>query len=313
MNRKPLPPAIFLMGPTAAGKTGLALFLHDHLPVDIVSVDSSQVYRGMDIGTAKASREEQARAAHRLIDIRDPAQPYSAAEFCTDALREMKDITAHGRIPLLVGGSMFYFRALEGGLSDLPSADQAVRRRLGEEAARSGWPALHERLRRHDPATAARINPNDAQRVQRALEVLEVSGRPPSELTSNSALPLPYRLIKAIVCPRERSGLHERIAQRFQSMLKQGLIAEVEGLRARADLTPETPSMRTVGYRQIWRYLSGSLSYQEMVERGIISTRQLAKRQLTWLRATLDSPWFDSSPGGYEQAVLDYLSGSLQE
>ncbi len=313
MNRELLPPAIFLMGPTAAGKTGLALYLHDHLPVDIVSVDSSQVYRGMDIGTAKASADEQARSPHRLIDIRDPAEPYSAAEFCTDALREMNDITARGRIPLLVGGTMFYFRALEGGLSDLPSADQAVRQRLSAEATRNGWPAMHERLKYHDPVTAARINPNDAQRIQRALEVLEVSGRPPSELTANPAPFFPYRAIKVIVCPHDRSTLHDRIAERFLDMLEHGLIGEVELLRARGDLTLEMPSMRTVGYRQAWGYLSGLVNYQEMVERGIISTRQLAKRQLTWLRAMPDTSWFDSSPGGYEQAVLDYLSGSLRK
>jgi len=311
MNPEPGPPAIFLMGPTAAGKTGLALHLHDQLPVDIISVDSSQVYRGMDIGTAKPTLDEQARAAHRLIDIRDPAQPYSAAEFRADALREMADITARGRIPLLVGGAMFYFRALEHGLPDLPSANPVVRRRLTDEAGRVGWPALHERLQRHDPVSAARINPRDAQRIQRALEILELSGRPPSMLTPGTAPGFPYRVTKVIVCPRERAELHQRIALRFHAMLKQGLVAEVETLRRRSDLTGETPSVRTVGYRHVWGYLSGLVNYHEMVERGIISTRQLAKRQLTWLRATPDAPWFDSNLTGFEGAVLDYLSGSL--
>ncbi|MHB8346966.1 MAG: tRNA (adenosine(37)-N6)-dimethylallyltransferase MiaA [Acidiferrobacterales bacterium] len=311
MSHETLPPAIFLMGPTAAGKTGLALDLHDRLPLEIVSVDSSQVYRGMDIGTAKPSLEEQARAAHRLIDIRDPAQPYSAAEFCADALREMAEVTASGRVPLLVGGTMFYFRALESGLSLLPSADPAVRRRLAGEAAHAGWPALHERLRECDPAAARRIDPHDAQRIQRALEVMEVSGRPLSELATSPRPAFPYRVISMVVCPGERSELHRRIAVRFHNMLQQGFIAEVEALWRRGDLSLELPSVRTVGYRQAWGYLSGTINYQEMVERGIISTRQLAKRQLTWLRAIRDIKWFDSSQIGFERAVAECLSGSL--
>ena len=311
MNYETLPPAIFLMGPTAAGKTRLALALHDWLPLEIISVDSSQVYRGMDIGTAKPSLEEQARAVHRLIDIRDPAQPYSAAEFRADALREMAEVTAAGRIPLLAGGTMFYFRALEAGLSPLPSADPAVRRRLAGEATRAGWPALHERLRQHDPVAARRIDPHDAQRIQRALEVIEVSGRPLSELATSPPPDFPYRAIRLAACPRERTELHRRIATRFRNMLEQGFIAEVEALWRRGDLSPELPSVRTVGYRQAWRYLSGDVNYQEMVERGIISTRQLAKRQLTWLRAIRDIKWFDSSQSGFERAVADHLSGSL--
>lgn len=311
MSHDILPPAIFLMGPTAAGKTGLALAVHDRLPVEIISVDSSQVYRGMDIGTAKPNLEEQARAAHRLIDIRDPNQPYSAAEFCVDALREMAAITAAGRIPLLAGGTMFYFRALEAGLSPLPSADAVVRRRLAEEAAHAGWPALHERLSQRDPDAARRINPHDAQRVQRALEVLELSGRPLSELAAGARPTFPYRVIRLAACPQERSELHRRIAVRFHHMLQQGLIGEVEALWRRGDLSPELPSVRTVGYRQVWEYLSGHVNYQEMVERGIISTRQLAKRQLTWLRAIRDIPWFDSTQKELERLVVDYLSGSL--
>ncbi len=312
MNSKPTPPAIFLMGPTAAGKTGLAMYLHDRLPVDIINVDSSQVYRGMDIGTAKPSQQELVQAPHRLIDIRDPAQPYSAAEFRTDALREMADITSRGRIPLLAGGTMFYFRALEAGLADLPSADPALRRRLTEEAHRFGWPALHERLRQHDPASAARIKPNDAQRVQRALEILELSGRRASEFKRDPATQFPYRVIKVIICPEQRAELHRRIALRFSDMLKRGLLAEVELLRRREDLSIELPSVRTVGYRQAWEYLSGGINYQEMLEKSIISTRQLAKRQLTWLRATPESTWFDSSLSDIDTAVLDYLSATLQ-
>ncbi|MDA8363855.1 MAG: tRNA (adenosine(37)-N6)-dimethylallyltransferase MiaA [Gammaproteobacteria bacterium] len=311
MSLKTWPPAIFVMGPTAAGKTRLALALHACLPVEIVSVDSSQVYRGMDIGTAKPNLEEQACATHRLIDIRDPAQAYSAAEFRADALREMAAITAAGRIPLLVGGTMFYFRVLEAGLSQLPSADHAVRRRLAEEAGLAGWPAMHERLRRCDPATAKRIDRHDAQRIQRALEVIEVSGRPLSELTAGPRPALPYRVIRLAACPGERSELHRRIAVRFHGMLQQGFVAEVEALWRRGDLSAELPSVRTVGYRQVWGYLSGNVNYQEMVERGIISTRQLAKRQLTWLRAVRDITWFDSSQSGFERRVAERLSGSL--
>ncbi len=307
-----LPAAIFLMGPTAAGKTRLALTLHARLPLEIISVDSSQVYRGMDIGTAKPTIEEQGRAAHRLIDIRDPAQSYSAAEFCADALREMAEITAAGRIPLLVGGTMFYFRALEGGLSQLPSADPVVRHRLAAEASRVGWPVMHERLRQLDPAAAGRINPHDPQRIQRALEVLEVTGRRLSELTVGPRPAFPYTVLRLAAGPAERSELHQRIAARFHQMLRAGLIAEVEVLWRRGDLSAAMPSIRTVGYRQVWEYLSGRINYKEMVERGIISTRQLAKRQLTWLRATRDIIWYDSSQTGFEHAVVERLAGSLR-
>jgi tRNA dimethylallyltransferase len=279
------PPAILLMGPTASGKTQLALFLHEHLPVDIVSVDASQVYRGMDIGTAKPTPQEQAQAPHRLIDIRDPAEPYSAAEFCADALREMDDITRRGRIPLLVGGTMFYFRALEGGLSPLPSADAAVRARLADEAAQVGWAALHARLAAVDPEAGARINPNDAQRIQRALEIIELTGETPS-LFARSTPPAqaPYHFLRVALIPRDRAWLHERIARRFQSMLELGLLSEVEALYQRGDLSPALPAVRTVGYRQGWDYLTGQITYNEMAVRAIAASRQLAKRQLTWLR-----------------------------
>jgi tRNA dimethylallyltransferase len=279
------PPAICLMGPTASGKTAIALALHEALPVEIVSVDASQVYRGMDIGTAKPTREEQARAPHRLIDIRDPAETYSVAQFRVEALREMRDITASGRIPLLVGGAMFYFNALEYGLSALPSADKKVRERLAAEAQTLGWPALHARLAQIDPRTAQRLDPNDAQRIQRALEINILTGRAPSEAARGTArAPAEYRFHKIALWPGDRAVLHHRIASRFQRMLEHGLVAEVEALYKRGDLDPGLPSTRTVGYRQVWSYLTNRANYNEMVERSVAATRQLAKRQLTWLR-----------------------------
>lgn len=273
------------MGPTASGKTAVALALRERFPVEIVSVDSSQVYRGMNIGTAKPTTEELRRAPHRLIDIRDPAEAYSAANFCEDALREMRDITAMGRVPLLVGGTMFYFRALEYGLSDLPSADAQVRERLMAEASDLGWAVLHARLAKIDPTTAQRIDPNDAQRIQRALEIHELTGQAPSEIAhAGERASTEYRFSKIALWPGDRAVLHERIAVRFRSMLAQGLLEEVERLFKRGDLGPGLPSMRTVGYRQVWSYLTGEVNYNEMVERSIAATRQLAKRQLTWLR-----------------------------
>lgn len=295
------------MGPTASGKTALAMALHAQLPVDVISVDASQVYRGMDIGTAKPTPAELLRVPHRLIDIRDPAEPYSAADFCTDALREIQAIHGAGRLPLLVGGSMFYFRALEQGLSALPPADPAVRARLNQEAEREGWPVLHARLARQDPVSAARIKPMDAQRIQRALEVLELTGQPMPPVTP-AAGPPRYRFIKLAIYPVERHLLHQQIARRFRAMLDAGLVAEVEGLMQRTDLTPDLPSMRTVGYRQVIAYLSGALSYQEMVEKGIIATRQLAKRQLTWLRADRELHRLDAHDPVLLRSVLDYLA-----
>lgn len=295
MTQIEYPPAIMLMGPTAAGKTALALALHERFPVDIISVDAGQVYRGMDIGTAKPTRLEQAQAPHRLIDIRDPTEAYSAAEFRQDALREMETSVRRGRIPLLVGGTMFYFRALERGLAQLPSADSAVRAQLAAEAANCGWPALHAQLQIHDPETAAHIHPHDAQRIQRALEVLRLTGERPSQLHQAQAVaPLPYRLLKIALAPAERSQLHARIAERFQAMLAQGLVDEVQALLQRGDLSPALPSMRTVGYRQTLLYLTGKVNYHDMVQQGIAATRQLAKRQLTWLRATKGVQWFNS-------------------
>ncbi len=296
------------MGPTAAGKTGLALALHACLPLDIISVDSSQVYRGMDIGTAKPSLAEQARAPHRLIDIRDPSTPYSVADFRHDALHEIKAIHAAGRIPLLVGGTMFYFRALERGLSPLPSADPVIRQRLTREAQQRGWPALHRRLAELDPVSAARIQPNDAQRIQRALEIIEITGHAtPSRVAAPMQNP-PLRFIKLAISPTERRLLHEQIATRFHNMLAQGLLAEVEALHRRPDMAPELPSMRTVGYRQVLAYFSGALSYPDMIEKGIIATRQLAKRQLTWLRADRELHWLDAHDPALVQSALEYLT-----
>jgi tRNA dimethylallyltransferase len=291
MTGELLPPAIFLMGPTAAGKTALALALHERFPVDVISVDAAQVYRGLDIGTAKPSAEEQVRVPHRLIDIRDPAEPYSAAQFCEDARREMDEITARGRIPLLVGGTMFYFKALEYGLSVLPPADEDLRAELTAEAAARGWPALHAHLREVDPAAAERIHPNDAQRVQRALEIA-------LRRDEGAAAPLqpslPYTAIKLALAPEERRVLHERIAARFHTMLERGLLSEAEGLYRRGDLNLKLPAMRIVGYRQAWDYLSGIINYNVFVDRGIAATRQLAKRQYTWLRSYPDIEWINS-------------------
>lgn len=308
MSHCEFPPVIFLMGPTASGKTPLALYLHEHLPVDIVSVDASQVYRGMNIGTAKPTLEQRARAPHRLVDIRDPAQRYSVAEFRTDALREIEEITRRGRIPLLVGGTMFYFRALEFGLSDLPSADADVRARLAEDAASAGWAALHARLSARDPETATRIDPHDAQRIQRALEIIELTGEALSARTRRMPPePAPYRFVHVALVPRDRARLHDRIGQRFYAMLELGLVAEVECLYKRGDLSPNVPSMRTVGYRQVWEYLTGRLTYNQMANEAIAATRQLAKRQLTWLRQYRGKASVFDSLEKIEHSCLRYL------
>jgi len=296
------------MGPTASGKTDLAVSLVERLPFEIISVDSALVYRGMDIGTAKPDVDTLARAPHRLIDIIDPAEAYSASRFREDALREMAEITAAGRIPLLVGGTMLYYRALEQGLSRLPEADAATRARIEAEAAERGWKAMHDRLAEVDPAAAERIHPNDPQRLTRALEVYELSGRPMSELWVEIDQPaLPYRLIKMAVAPTDRIELHERIGRRFRLMLEQGLVEEVEALYRRGDLSPELPSIRCVGYRQVWQYLEGELSYDEMSYRGIVATRQLAKRQFTWLRSEQRLQWFATFENRLLEKVLKFL------
>ncbi len=313
-----LPPAIFLMGPTAAGKTDLALALARVLPCDLISVDSALVYRGMDIGTAKPDKAVLAEFPHALIDIRDPAESYSAAEFRADALAAMAESAARGRIPLLVGGTMLYYKALLEGLADMPSADPVVRAELEARAAVEGWEALHRELAEVDPQSAARIHPNDPQRLTRALEVYRVSGMSMSEHRLRQAAgnpeggtsasgQLPYTVAQLAIAPAQRQILHERIAQRFQAMLEQGFIEEVEALRSRSDLHAGLPSIRAVGYRQVWEYLDGKLSREEMVERGIIATRQLAKRQFTWLRGWGDLQWLDSLACDNLPRTLKYL------
>lgn len=280
------PKAIFLMGPTGTGKTDLAIAIRSQLPVEIISVDSALVYKKMNIGTAKPDAETLKLAPHRLIDFLDPAQAYSAAEFREDALREMAEISAKGRIPLLVGGTMLYFRALEHGLSDLPSADPIIRDRLITEAEELGWQALHERLQQIDPIAAARIHPNDPQRLQRALEVYELTGENLTTLQGNMRLAAcPYQLLKIALIPENRTWLHNRLEQRFDTMLDLGLINEVEQLYARPDLNISLPAIRAVGYRQVWDYLDGKIDYNLMRNRAIVATRQLAKRQMTWLRS----------------------------
>ncbi|HEX6832838.1 MAG TPA: tRNA (adenosine(37)-N6)-dimethylallyltransferase MiaA [Rudaea sp.] len=287
-DQRPL--AIFLMGPTASGKTALALQLAERFDLRLVSVDSALVYRGMDIGTAKPDVATLAKFPHRIVDIRDPAQTYSAAEFHGDALREMAAITAQSRTPLLVGGTGLYFEALQYGLSDLPEADSGIRARLTAEAAVAGWAALHGRLAQLDPAAAAKIRPNDAQRIQRALEVIEQTGRPLSEQQKASRSGrFGYRVLKLALLPGDRAKLHERIARRVDIMISQGFLDEVRGLRARGDLTPNLPSMRAVGYRQAWQHLDGAFDSAEFRDRAVFATRQLAKRQLTWLRSELDA------------------------
>ncbi|GAB3288402.1 tRNA (adenosine(37)-N6)-dimethylallyltransferase MiaA [Pseudidiomarina andamanensis] len=298
------PYVICLYGPTAAGKTGLAIALTQHLPCDIISVDSALIYRGMDIGTAKPTVEELAQAPHRLINICDPAESYSAAQFAADARREIDSIIAAGRIPLLVGGTMLYFKALLEGMSKLPEADATIRAQLTQELEQKGSEALHAELQQIDPQSAQRIHPNDPQRLLRALEVYRISGKPISELTAERHGALPYPIIQMAVAPSDRAVLHERIALRFRQMVEQGFIEEVEQLRQRSDLHIDMPSIRCVGYRQAWQYLDGEFDFEEMINRGIFATRQLAKRQLTWLRKWPDVHWLETeSPTLVQQAL----------
>jgi len=288
------PPAIALIGPTASGKTDLALAIARRFPVEIVSLDSAQVFIGMDIGTAKPDRATLERFPHHLIDLITPAERYSAAQFRADALRVMAEITARGKVPLLVGGTMLYFKALVEGLADMPQADPELRAAIDAEAAAHGWPALHAELARGDPQTAARLAPNDAQRIQRALEVLRLTGKPLGEFWQGQTKEaLPYRLLTIALAAPERKILHERIAERFRAMLAAGLVSEVETLRARYRLSAELPSMRCVGYRQVWEMLEGTLPVAELADRGIFATRQFAKRQLTWLRALREAGTID--------------------
>ena len=302
-----LPPAIFLMGPTASGKTACAVRLVEAgLPVELISVDSALVFHDMDIGTAKPDAATLAHAPHHLIDIISPEQAYSAAQFRVDALRLMADITARGRVPVLVGGTMLYFNTLQHGIHDLPQADAALRQQLQADAGQLGWPALHQRLAGLDPATAARLKPNDSQRIERALEICLLAGRPMSELLAEpGAAPLPYALTKLALVPADRAVLHARIAERFDQMLDQGLLDEVRALRGQYALHPDLPSMRCVGYRQAWEYLDGLIDEQQLREKGIAATRQLAKRQLTWLRGMDDLEEFDCLRPDLVEAVLE--------
>jgi len=307
-----LPPAIFLMGPTASGKTGVAVELVQRLPCEIISVDSALVYRGMDIGTAKPDAVTLAAAPHHLIDILEPTQRYSAAQFRIDALRLMAEITTRGKIPLLVGGTMLYFKALQQGLNELPPADPAIRAAIDEMAAESGWPAQHARLAQLDPATAARLKPTDSQRIQRALEVCTLTGGPMSALLEEeAAADLPYLVTAIALLPSDRAELHRRIEQRFELMLAQGLIEEVEQLRRRYALDPSMPSMRCVGYRQSWQYLEGEFDLSALREKCLAATRQLAKRQLTWLRSMEGMAAFDCLEPGLARNVLDSLRSRL--
>ena len=308
LEHKPL--AIFLMGPTASGKTDLAIQLRQQLPVEVISVDSALIYRGMDIGTAKPSKAELALAPHRLIDICDPAESYSAANFRTDALREMQEISAQGKIPLLVGGTMLYYKALLEGLSPLPSADEKVRSEIEAKAALIGWGGLHQELSKIDPISAQRINPNDSQRINRALEVFYLTGKTLTELTAQKGEALPYDILQFAIAPEQREVLHLRIEQRFHKMIELGFQQEVEKLYRRPDLNENLPSIRCVGYRQMWEYLRGDYDHDEMVFRGICATRQLAKRQITWLRGwTSPIQWLDSlQPAQALKKVLTSVS-----
>ena len=315
MTQRPVTPIVCLLGPTASGKTAAALALAARHPVEIISVDSALVYREMDIGTAKPTAEERERVPHHLIDIVDPADAYSAAQFRTDTLRLVGEITARGRVPLLVGGTMLYYKALTQGLNDLPGADAEVRAALDAQALRDGWPALHARLAEVDPVTAARLAPNDSQRIQRALEVFTLTGRPMSELLAAPAqvddLALPWRFVPVALEPSDRSVLHARIAERFDAMLAAGFIDEVERLRARGDLHPGLASMRCVGYRQAWEYLDGVGDFASMRDKGVFATRQLCKRQLTWLRGMSERVVVDCCAGDSVAQVLGVVEGVI--
>ncbi|WP_323752956.1 tRNA (adenosine(37)-N6)-dimethylallyltransferase MiaA [Marinobacter sp.] len=326
------PPAIFLMGPTASGKTDMAMALCEQLPCEIISVDSAMIYRGMNIGTAKPTAEELARAPHRLIDICDPADTYSAADFVRDALAEMAEITERGRIPLLVGGTMMYFKALLNGMSSLPSADPELRAQIEQDAEARGWPALYDELLAKDPVAADIIHPNNRQRLMRAIEVIRLTGQPisaywqassgvASEQTTSDikdytyftkwqadeSADLPYTVFQFALAPTEREVLHERIRVRFLAMQDAGFLDEVRHLMERGDLNLELPSMRCVGYRQAWEYLSGECDHETYLNKGMAATRQLAKRQLTWLRKWPDVQWLDSNN---LQVVLETLKKS---
>jgi len=305
-------PVVCLMGPTASGKTEAAVSLVRQWPFDIVSVDSAMVYKGMDIGTAKPDAETLAQAPHRLIDFLDPAEPYSAARFRDDASAAIDDIHRAGRIPLLVGGTMLYYRALLQGLSDLPDADPTIRARLEAEGEAQGWDALHRRLAAVDPAAAQRIHPNDPQRIQRALEVHELTGRAMTELQANRQAPtLPWPVWRVALMPAQRAWLHARIARRFQAMMESGLEEEVRALMRRGDLHLGLPALRAVGYRQVWEYLAGDYDRAEAERRGIVATRQLAKRQITWMRSEPDLSVIECDQPGVAERLRRWVAERL--
>ena len=305
-------PVVFLMGPTASGKTALAMQLYDELPCEIVSVDSAMIYKGMDIGTAKPDAETLRQYPHRLIDLCDPAEAYSAAEFRRDALNEISEIRNSGKIPLLTGGTMMYFNALKKGLAQLPEADPEVRQRLLDEANAMGWPHMHAKLAKVDPESAQRLNPNDSQRLQRALEVYEVSGRTMTDLWAEQEQQKPeFPIISMAVMPNDRAELHQRIEQRFDIMLEQGFVDEVRALWDRGDLNLQMPSVRCVGYRQVWEYFSDTWDYETMRFKGIVATRQLAKRQVTWLRSWEKLAWMDTHDPKLLSNALKLVGGGI--
>ncbi len=305
-------PAVLLMGPTGAGKSDLAIRLTERFPVEIISVDSALVYRGMDIGTAKPSAEMRARIVHHLVDIRDPATSYSVGEFVRDAERAIEDIWSRGRWPLLVGGTMLYFHALTAGIADLPEADPALRAEIDAMAASAGWAAMHAQLARVDPLAAARIHVNDPQRIQRALEVHRLTGETITALQSRRRTALAdAAVIELALAPQMRAVLHASLERRFHAMLAAGLLEEVRGFHRRGDLSGEHPAMRAVGYRQIWQYLTGESTLRQATEKAVAASRQLAKRQLTWLRRRTDAAWFDPTHPDAAQSIGDALERSM--
>jgi tRNA dimethylallyltransferase len=307
-----LPPAIFILGPTASGKTALAMQLADQFPVELVSIDSAQVFRDMNVGTAKPDAATLAKYPHHLTDLISPEETYSAARFCSDALRVMGEITARGKVPVIVGGTMLYYKALTEGLADMPKADAAIRAQIDAEAAIHGWPHMHLELAKLDPESAARLKPNDAQRIQRALEVVRLTGRTMAEIyATQERQPFPYKRLTIALMPTDRAWLHERIALRFDMMLAQGLVEETRTLRSKYQLHAELPSMRSVGYRQVWEMLEGEIPPQELRDRGIFATRQFAKRQITWLNSLPNLALFDCMKPALAETINSNVNSFL--
>ena len=313
MMKTDKPLVLFLMGPTASGKTALAIKLRQKYPIELISVDSALIYKGMDIGTAKPSIEEQVLAPHRLIDILDPSASYSAADFCQDALREINAIVSEGKIPLLVGGTMLYYKALLNGLSPLPAANPKIRQQIEQQAQQHGWQALHQELVQIDPVAGSRIHANDPQRISRALEVYRISGKTLTQLTQTKGQIFPFCVKQFAIAPQQRAELHKRIELRFKTMLELGFEAEVKALYSRGDLHPDLPSIRCVGYRQIWEYLAGNCTREEAIFRGICATRQLAKRQITWLRSWDELTWLDSEDSTSSFALMSQAIESYKQ